>query len=36
MDNFNRKSNLDKQIAAIQKQIKETIDEQAEQKEFLD
>ena len=36
MDNFNRRSNQDKQTAAIQKQIQEGVSDQAEQKEYLD
>ena len=36
MDNFNRRSNQDKQTAAIHKQIQEGVSDQAEQKEYLD
>ena len=36
MDNFNRKSSQEKEIAAIQDQISATASEQADQKEYLD
>ena len=36
MDNFNRKSNVDKEIVAIQDELKEMKSDQTDQKEFLD